>query len=240
MRPETDIAEIRERFLRRCAPIGAALWLHWAYWMFGGDVRAQHPDFAKEPTIEFLSGLLRNGDVVAGRPKGLFSFEPWDLTAEESIERIRREWDALKRPPNHADVAAFTMPAARRARYRREHPKSAEELEEIRRRADKILDVLFADLEDALEVAAEDWAEMDEIARDQYVYDWHSATIGNDLVPLERKHREGLLTSGQEERYRLLKEEFRRALPALEPLELAPPREVLGQGTVPREANDPL
>ncbi len=217
----------KEEFLRMCAPIGGRPWLHWAYWMFGGDVRRQEPDFAKEPTIAFLSELLRNRDVVAGAPKGWFGFEPWDLDAEGSVVRIRREWDTLERPPNHGDVAAFTMPEARRARYRREHTRSAEELEEIRRRTDMNLEGQFADLEDALEVA-EEWNEMDEGAQDNYVYYWHSDVIANGLVPLERKSREGLFALQQEERYRLLKEEYHRILPVLESLDLGVPREILG------------
>lgn len=116
-----DTAKIRERFLSMCAE--GHPWLHWAYWMFGGTVRAQHPDHARDPTLELLSELLRNGDVVAGVPKGSFGFEPWDLSPEESIERIRREWDALERPPNHGDLAAFTMPEERLAHYRQEHPR---------------------------------------------------------------------------------------------------------------------
>lgn len=195
--------------------------------MFGGDVRPREPDLAKKPTIEFLSGLLRNGDVVAGRPKGWFGFEPWGLTAEESIERIRREWEALERPPNHADVAAFTMPEARRARYRHEHPKSAEELERIRGIADTYLKGLFAELEDAREVAVEEWEEMDEIARDQYVYERNAITIDNDLRALEGWHREGLLSAEQGERYGRLKDALQEALPLLlESLDVRPPRDV--------------
>ena len=153
----------KDEMLRRCAE--GSPWLYEAYWMFGGEVEARRPDPAEAPTLALLSELLRDGDVVAGVPVGWFGFEPWSLSAEESIERIRRAWAALKHPPNVGDVAAFTMPQERRARYRREHPVGAAKLESIRRQADRCLEVLSAELEDLPEVAAE-MGEMDGNSRD--------------------------------------------------------------------------
>lgn len=214
----------KDGFLRMC--VEGTPWLHWAYWMLGGRVTSQDPDFAKEPTIAMLSEMLRDGDIVAGEPRGWFGFQAWDMDTEGSVDRIVRGWDALKYPPNHAEVAAFTATEQGRARYRREHPRSQEELEKIRRNADKDMDGLFAELDDLPELAAE-WDALHEGERERVEYDWWMFSIGNELVPLEGKHREGLLAAEQEERYRALKERLRGALPVLRRLGLDVPGEIL-------------
>lgn len=43
-------------------------------------------------------GLMQLGDVT---DDGFFE---WDLTPEEAIERVEREWRALRRPPDLGDV----------------------------------------------------------------------------------------------------------------------------------------
>jgi hypothetical protein len=219
-----DTAEIRERFLTMCA--GGRPWLHWLYWMFGGRVRAQHPDHAKEPTLELLSELLRSGDIVAGAPQGWFGFEAWDLSLEESIERIREGWDALERPPNHGDLAAFTMPEEWLARYRQEHPKSAEEIERIHRSANSCLKGQYLELEDLPEVV-EEWDQDPPDVQESFQYMWHSEMIDNDLIALESYHRGNYLTPEQEQRYEQLKDDLRTERPTLERLGIDLPAEVL-------------
>lgn len=215
----------KDAFLRMC--VRGSPWLHWAYWFNGGKVGTpKGPDLAKEPTVAMLSELLLDGEIVAGEPRGWFGFDAWDLDAEASVARIRREWDALRGTPNHADIAAFTATEAGRARYRREHPRTQEEIERLRLDADDGMRRLFDELGDLPELAAE-WGEMHECEREQVEHDWHTFSVLNGLVPLEWKRREGLLTAEQEARYQALKESLREALPDLRRLGLDVPDEIL-------------
>ena len=58
--------------------------------------------------LAVLERLLKDGLVRAGRPTpDGKAFVTWDLAADQSLERIKREWDNLSREPAAGDIAWF-------------------------------------------------------------------------------------------------------------------------------------
>jgi hypothetical protein len=63
---------------------------------------------ARPVTMRIISELLGEDLLRAGLPKRDGSFEVWTQDAEEIIERIGRDWDALgEEEPNIGDVVWF-------------------------------------------------------------------------------------------------------------------------------------
>ncbi len=83
-----------------------------AVWMFVVPLREEF----KIPTggqmksicLELVQMMLEWSDVVAGEylPQ-TYEFVPWDLTADEVVARISREWDQLGRDPSIGELGVF-------------------------------------------------------------------------------------------------------------------------------------
>jgi hypothetical protein len=57
-----------------------------------------------------ISNLLKAELVRAGFPTGDgVDFEPWQLTAEQALERVEREWDALGRELDIGEIFWFEI-----------------------------------------------------------------------------------------------------------------------------------
>jgi hypothetical protein len=71
-------------------------------------------DEAKQITLLVIRSALRRGEVVAGefvdRDEETAAFVAWEISADQAIEKIEREWAALGREPNLGDVAWFVNP----------------------------------------------------------------------------------------------------------------------------------
>lgn len=83
-------------------------------WSIFRDVREAHPtspaDLVKRLTLALLEKWLNSGQIEVGSfdPPGGERFVCWSLRPAETIERIRREWDALGRDPDIGEIAWFT------------------------------------------------------------------------------------------------------------------------------------
>ena len=63
-------------------------------------------------TISLLTELLRQGLIKAGIPRISGEFEEWQLSPDEIVRRIEKEWDSLGREPNIGDIVWFTTTKA--------------------------------------------------------------------------------------------------------------------------------
>jgi hypothetical protein len=85
-------------------------------WFIAGTIKHVVPNAddqqVRELTIEALARLLKNGRLEAGDlyPPGEFS--AWPSDAEESIQRIRDEWNGLDHPLQPGDIAWFQVVGA--------------------------------------------------------------------------------------------------------------------------------
>ena len=63
---------------------------------------------AREPTLAVIRALLVRGLRAGDPPYSARGYRPWaDQEPDAVIDRIRREWLALGRMPNIADIAWF-------------------------------------------------------------------------------------------------------------------------------------
>jgi len=63
-------------------------------------------------TLEVIKDLLGLGFIEVSETTGGKDgegFNPWNLSPKESIDRIKKEWDALGREPNIGDIAWFLI-----------------------------------------------------------------------------------------------------------------------------------
>jgi hypothetical protein len=107
-----EMTPLHKNFLVACADDWSGPWL------LVSDIRVADPK-ADDPTVkartlEILRDLLaaryiRAGDLVDFKSD---KFVPWNLAVDQIIERIQREWDALKRDPNPWEIVWFDSTAA--------------------------------------------------------------------------------------------------------------------------------
>ncbi|MBA2344827.1 MAG: hypothetical protein H0V83_07070 [Rubrobacter sp.] len=67
------------------------------------------PEAVRLGTLGVIAELLKGGYAFAGDPDGRDGFDPWALTEEQALTRIEREWDALGREPDIAEIAWFGL-----------------------------------------------------------------------------------------------------------------------------------
>jgi hypothetical protein len=68
-------------------------------------------ELARQQTLAVVSALLARGLRAGDPPYSAGGYRPWaNQEPAAVIERIRREWQALGRPPNIPDIAWFGLP----------------------------------------------------------------------------------------------------------------------------------
>jgi hypothetical protein len=121
-------AEILAQLLQECEDDHVGLWsILWQvrYALnendYPCDDRAD-PREVRKITMELVHALLESGQVQAGFPapdgKG---FVPWSLSSEETITRIKSEWDVLGREPNIGEIIWFSTPTVEKTPEARVH-----------------------------------------------------------------------------------------------------------------------
>lgn len=103
----TNIAWLQQELLYECGLDQTGLWEF--VWMTAEELDLDDPDEVRAAVLESTSGLLKAGYIRAGVPKGRVDFDPWNLSPEEAIERIEREWDALGREPDIGEIVWFDI-----------------------------------------------------------------------------------------------------------------------------------
>src|SRR5579862_5530255 len=78
-------------------------------WSLLRRVKASEQDQSKwfAQTLELVSRLLREGDVIAGTFHG-YKFNPWQMSIDQTLEKVATDWRNLGRDPTIGDIAEFT------------------------------------------------------------------------------------------------------------------------------------
>jgi|SRR5437870_9143131 len=99
------IVEAAKDLRRECAEDYVGLWclpsqiLHYVKLPPGVERKAL--------SLEIAQQLLSDPDIIVGQFHKL-EFQPWNLSARNSYDRISREWDALGKEPGLGDICWFT------------------------------------------------------------------------------------------------------------------------------------
>lgn len=88
---------------------------HIGLWSVLWEARRVFPEFSAEDSrllvIRLVRDLLLSGVAFAGAPKGdAPGFVRWQMTPDEAISRIDREWRDLGRDPRLGDIVWLTAP----------------------------------------------------------------------------------------------------------------------------------
>lgn len=105
-----DIEEIKNVLLTECSVDYVGLWEVMAHVEYG--LKHSNPQEVRELTMKLVGELLHEGLIKAGDPKDTGGFVAWKLSPEETVKRIRDEWNALGREPNLGDIVWFTTTEA--------------------------------------------------------------------------------------------------------------------------------
>lgn len=72
------------------------------------DLDLKAPQTIMEISLSIVERLLKEGGLLVGDAKWEYPFPKWDLTADEAIKRIRKEWLALGKAPSPGEICCFT------------------------------------------------------------------------------------------------------------------------------------
>lgn len=73
------------------------------------DLGFTNPMETQAMTLRLVQGLLDEEGMQIGHPApDGRHFVPWNLSSEQAISRIEKEWSALGREPNIGEIAWFT------------------------------------------------------------------------------------------------------------------------------------
>ena len=107
--PTTKLTGPAEAVLAELRDDHADLWkLLWVVGVEAGLDEAK-TEAVRLRTISVVAELLKGGYACVGDPDGRDGFAPWALTEEQALTRIEREWDALGREPDIAEIAWFGL-----------------------------------------------------------------------------------------------------------------------------------
>jgi hypothetical protein len=101
--------KVERDFLAECTEDYVGLWSLIQRIRF--DLKESDPQRIRDTTIELITQLLRKGLIKAGIPRITGEFEEWQLSPEESMQRIESEWDELGGEPDMGDIVWFTSTA---------------------------------------------------------------------------------------------------------------------------------
>ena len=96
----------RQLLIVECSQDYVGLWsiIHDVYTDLGENIEALE---VQKQTIKLIQELLNEGFLKAGMFDENARFEFWDLSIQETITRIKLEWDALGRKPNIGEIVWF-------------------------------------------------------------------------------------------------------------------------------------
>jgi hypothetical protein len=73
------------------------------------DLGSVNPTETRVLTLRLVRRLLQERGMQVGHPTpDGRQFVPWNISAEEAVDRIEQQWAALGRDPNIGEVAWFT------------------------------------------------------------------------------------------------------------------------------------
>lgn len=107
MKDTLDTARLEKELLEESSEDYLGLWEF--VWHLREELGIKDPDKRREIAMTMVRDLLGERLMRAGVPGSRTRFDAWPLSADESIERIEREWDKLNGEPNIGDVAWFDI-----------------------------------------------------------------------------------------------------------------------------------
>lgn len=83
----------------------------WAFvWCARERMGIEDPARRRSIAMGMVGQMLREGLMRPGDPEPDYSgFKLWELSTEESLSEIEREWDELGREPNIGEIAHFQI-----------------------------------------------------------------------------------------------------------------------------------
>jgi hypothetical protein len=104
-----ELVALLDDILDECADDHVGLWS--VLWDVRHALSHASPDEQKSVTLDLLRFLLSHQLIQAGfpAPNGR-DFQPWQLSPDEAIEKIAREWGQLGRDPSGGEIVWFTSP----------------------------------------------------------------------------------------------------------------------------------
>jgi hypothetical protein len=99
------IEEVKKDLIIECSEDEVGLWV--VLWYVHNYVKIDDPEERRQITLKIVYDLLKEELIQAIDPYQRDPYEMWSLSPEETIARIEREWDALGREPNIAEIVEF-------------------------------------------------------------------------------------------------------------------------------------
>ncbi len=101
------IEEVKKDLIIECSEDEVGLWV--VLWYVRNHVKIEDLGERRQMTLKIVYDLLKEELIQAIDPYQRHPYEMWSLSPEETIARIEREWDALGREPNIADIVEFII-----------------------------------------------------------------------------------------------------------------------------------
>jgi hypothetical protein len=100
-----NIKKLKITFLTECRDDSVGLWelISMTQEILNLVDEQQIEDFI----LNFVFELLNDNFIMAGFPQRDGTFKAWSSTPKESVQRIKKDWDALDHEPNIGDVIWF-------------------------------------------------------------------------------------------------------------------------------------
>jgi len=104
--------EIKRVLVEQAQTDTVGLWT--VVWDIEQTVSAVTPDEAMRATLAIIRSAIIEDGILVGevveQDKSSATFVPWQLSVDESIARIEREWSSLRRRPDPGEIAWFVAP----------------------------------------------------------------------------------------------------------------------------------
>jgi hypothetical protein len=112
MMKEHSVGEVTRILIEGAQTDTVGLWA--VLWEIKQLMPSGSPDEIRRATLTAVRDALAGGHVVAGQfadhDVETVAFSPWNVSADEAVARIDREWAALGREPNLGDIVWFVAP----------------------------------------------------------------------------------------------------------------------------------
>ncbi len=109
---QATMNEIKRVLVEQAQTDTVGLWT--VVWDIEQTVSAVTPDEAMRATLAIIRSAVAEDGILVGevveQDESSSTFVPWQLSVDESIARIEREWSSLGRKPNPGEIAWFVAP----------------------------------------------------------------------------------------------------------------------------------
>jgi hypothetical protein len=101
-----NLEKVKRGFLVECTDDYVGLWS--VIWDIKHVLKEENSENIRAISVALIREFLEPGLIEAGIPRITGEFEKWQLSPEETVQRIENEWGTLGREPNIGDIVWFT------------------------------------------------------------------------------------------------------------------------------------